>query len=525
MARVVIYARFSSNNQRDESIDAQIRACELHAKSKGYVVVKVYIDRAETGTTDKREQFQQMLQDSKLGIFDVVLVHKLDRFARNKYDSVTSKRLLRNNGVRVESVTENIDGSPESVILESMLEGMAKYYSKNLAREVMKGLKETAYKAQHCGGMPPLGYDVDKETKQYTINEREAESVRLIFKMYIEGNGYVKIVKELNSLGYKTKKGNEFGRNSVYDIIGNEKYTGVYIFNKVTCKLPNGKRNNRVKNKDEDIIKIDGGMPQIISKETYLEAMKIRNENKHSVAKYKAKRVYMLSGLMYCKKCKRKFVGNSRHSGRNNTLYVTYKCGSRCNKLTCVNSKEINRDYLELFVLESLEKVFFTEEGQSKILSKLEELKKNDQYKSIEKEDETDVKIIDINNKIEKLLNIIMDGSPIQSIKDKLEELESQKAELEAKKKIIKYKEDNLKNLDIDKIKETMLKHSEFVKLRDRIECKKFIKKYISKIEISTNKITIKYKLGVADIDDIFSTDEISRADLYKKFSSNTKIS
>lgn len=525
MKNVVAYARFSSNNQRDESIDAQLRAIEKYAKDNDYNIIKVYADRAETGTSDKREEFQQMIQDSKHGIFESVIVHKLDRFARNKYDSVTYKRQLKINGVNVVSVTENLDGSPESVILESMLEGMAEYYSKNLAREVMKGLKETAYKAQHCGGIPPLGYDVEKETKQYVINEREAESVKIIFKRYVEGSGYNKIVKELNSLGYRTKRGKEFGKNSIYEIIGNEKYTGVYIFNRATCKLPNGKRNNRIKNDEKDVIRIDGGIPQIISKEMYQEAMKIRDENRRTKGKFNAVRVYMLTGLIHCTCCNKRFVGNSRHSGRNKTLYVTYKCGNLDKKMTCTNNKEINRDYLELYILNSLEERFFTEEGLSMIISKLEEIKKKDQSKSTVKESEIDNKIAEINVKLERLISIILDGTSIQTIKDKIKELEKEKADLEAEKKMIKYKEDSLKNLDIVKIKQIMLEHSKAVKDRDRKECKKFIKKYVKRIDISREDIVVKYKLGIAGINSVISTDTMTKAELYKKFSSNIKVS
>ena len=142
----------------------------------------------------------QLIKDSKLGLFDVVLVHKLDRFARNRYDSAFYKHQLRLNGIRIISILELLDDSPESIILESVLEGMAEYYSANLAREVMKGMKETALKCKHTGGKAPLGYDVTKD-KTYTINELETQSVRLIFNLYASGNGYNVIVSELNKKG------------------------------------------------------------------------------------------------------------------------------------------------------------------------------------------------------------------------------------------------------------------------------------------------------------------------------------
>ncbi|MCL6559890.1 MAG: recombinase family protein, partial [Firmicutes bacterium] len=173
--KAVIYARFSSDNQREESITAQVRACTEYAQRKGYAVVKVYTDEARSAITDDRPGFLQMIEDIKSGRVkaDLLLVHKLDRFARNRYDSAFYKRELRRAGVRVESVLEHLDDSPESILMESVIEGMAEYYSRNLAREVMKGMKETALQGKHNGGKPPLGYDVDSEGR-YIINEAEA---------------------------------------------------------------------------------------------------------------------------------------------------------------------------------------------------------------------------------------------------------------------------------------------------------------------------------------------------------------
>ena len=144
--RAAIYARFSSNNQREESIDAQVRAITEYANKNGYVIVKSYIDEAFSATTDQRPAFLEMIKECEDDIFDVILIHKLDRFARNRYDSAIYKRMIQDNDIRLISVLENIDDSPESVMLESTLEAVAEYFSRNLAREVRKGLKENALK-------------------------------------------------------------------------------------------------------------------------------------------------------------------------------------------------------------------------------------------------------------------------------------------------------------------------------------------------------------------------------------------
>ena len=182
--KAALYARYSSDNQRSESIDAQLRAMQNYCQQNHILIVETYIDEAKSATTDHRPSFQKMISDSKYHQFNIILVHKLDRFARNRYDSAVYKRELKKNGVSVYSVLENLDDSPESIMMESVLEGMSEYYSQNLAREVMKGMRETALQCKHTGGKPPLGYDLNTDGK-LIINQGEAEVVQQIFKMYL----------------------------------------------------------------------------------------------------------------------------------------------------------------------------------------------------------------------------------------------------------------------------------------------------------------------------------------------------
>ncbi|WP_303790985.1 recombinase family protein, partial [Ruminococcus flavefaciens] len=164
----------------------------------------------------------------------------------DRYDSAIYKKRLKKNNVQLCSVLERIDDSPESIMMESVLEGMAEYYSRNLGREVMKGMKETALQCKHTGGCPPLGYDVG-EDKKLVINQHEAEAVKAIFEMFAEGYGYSAIADYLNKHGYTTKRGRIFGKNSLYEILNNEKYTGVFVFNRAAAKA-DSKRNNHAYN-------------------------------------------------------------------------------------------------------------------------------------------------------------------------------------------------------------------------------------------------------------------------------------
>ena len=343
--RAVGYARYSSDNQRDESIDAQVRAIKDYASSKGIQIINFYIDRAKTATSDNRPQFKQMIEDAKLRNFNCVIVHKLDRFSRERYDSAHYKKILKQREVSVYSVLEHLDGSPESIILESVLIGMAEYYSANLAREVMKGMHENALQCKHTGGTPLLGYSVDPGTKKYIINAPEAVAVKMIFTMYIDGHGYNSIIRALNERGYKTKRGMPFGKNSIHELLINEKYAGVYTFNKRTSKSPK-------RDYGEDTIRIVDGMPAIVNKEDFDKVQLIMSTHKHKNARHKAKESYLLSGLIYCGECNYAMVGNVKYSGPSKTKYVTYRCSLRDLKKSCTN-KEIRKDYLEIFELEA----------------------------------------------------------------------------------------------------------------------------------------------------------------------------
>ncbi len=367
--KAVIYARFSSDNQREESITAQVRACTEYCKSRGYSVTKTYTDEARSALTDDRPQFQQMIQDARDGLFDALIIHKLDRFARNRYDSAFYKRELRKAGVKIESVLEHLDDSPESILLESLLEGLAEYYSKNLGREAMKGMKETALQAKHCGGIPPLGLDVNPE-RRYIINEYEAKAVRLIFEMYDNGFGYDKVIDELNTFGYRTKRGGPFGKNSIHEILKNEKYIGIYTFNKRQGRTMDGRKNNRRQKSKDEIIRVPGAIPPIIDEELFnrvQERMFKRKQNPEK-ARQKAKTVFLLSGQVFCGVCGTAYIGNT--ATNNGTRYGYYECGARDRTRTCTN-RRIRKNVLEGIVLDEIDKSIFAQDVRPALVSKI----------------------------------------------------------------------------------------------------------------------------------------------------------
>lgn len=251
----VIYARYSSDRQTEQSIEGQLRECYAFAKANDIAVIDTYIDRAISGKTDNRPAFQKMIEDSAKRQFQAVIVYRLDRFTRNRYDSAIYKARLKKNGVKVLSAMENLNGSPESIIMESLLEGMAEYYSVELSQKITRGMRENALKGKALGGQRVLGYKVNSDC-YFEIDETTAPVVVDIFKLYSSGKTVKEICDILNARGVKTARGGAFNKNSLHTILTNKKYIGIY------------------KTKYGEIV---GGIPAIIDKELF-EMVALRME-------------------------------------------------------------------------------------------------------------------------------------------------------------------------------------------------------------------------------------------------------
>lgn len=307
--------------QREESIDAQVRACRSYCHGKGYLVVGQYVDEAKSGRdVTKRDAYNQMLADAMEDKFDIIVFHKVDRNSRDELNYFKFKDKLERLGIRYEYAAQPIDAlSPEGQMMETMMVGMAAYYSRNLAKETKKGLNENAYKAQFNGGYAPLGYKIID--KHYVIDEQEAEAIRMIFNLYVAGHGYKDICILLAKNGYTTRNGQPFGKNSIYDIIGNERYCGTYTFNKSPRKK--GGRNMHSKTRLDDFIRLEDAIPAIVTKDVFQQAQARRRINKERPA-FKSKLHYLLSGKILCGHCGQAMGGHSVTPRKK--MYSYYGC-------------------------------------------------------------------------------------------------------------------------------------------------------------------------------------------------------
>ena len=407
--RAVLYARFSSDNQREESIEAQLRAMHEYCSRNSIVIIHEYCDRAKSATTDDRPEFLKMIAASREGDFDFAIVHKLDRFSRNRYDSAYYKRELKKNGVQLLSVLEQMDDSPESIILESVLEGMSEYYSKNLAREVMKGMRESAMDCRYIGGWIPYGFRVDPQTHRYIINDYEAEAVRMIFRDVADGCGYNVVLNKLNSMGYRTRLGNTFSKETLYEMLRNEKYNGVYVFSRAASKDELGRRNNHLDKPIEDQIRIPGGMPKIVDDETFARVQAILASRKRH-GRRDGKRKYLLTGMVFCGLCGHRYCGDSMQTGgeKNRSVIGTYFCNNRKNHgaHACSNSN-IHQEPLEELVLRKVEEIVFDESRIPGIVQAYRELCQQEEGEDKDKVRNLRQNLKTVEQKISNIVNII----------------------------------------------------------------------------------------------------------------------
>ena len=402
--KAVIYARYSSDNQREESIEGQIRECTAFAEKNGITILKHYIDRAYSAKTDNRPEFQRMIHDSKEKLFDIVLVWKLDRFARNRYDSAQYKNILKKNGVRVVSANEPISDRSEGILLESILEGFAEYFSADLAEKVSRGMTENALKCKFNGGNPTVGYQIDKE-QYFQIDPVKAPFVLDAFKMYDEGSTMSEIRDYLNEHNVLNNRGNQHTVNSVAKILKNRRYIGEYSY--------------------RDIV-VPNGIPAIVPVDLFERVQEKIEKNKKAPARHKAEDDYLLTTKLFCGHCGAYMCGESGR-GRSGKVYHYYKCVSVKKKRTDCKKKAVKKEWIEDLVIKHAMELVNNDETIEAIVAMLMDLQEQENVSVPLLEQQ----LRDVERNIENLLDAIQQGILTKSTKSRLEQLETAKEDLE----------------------------------------------------------------------------------------------
>lgn len=459
----VIYARFSSHTQTEQSIDGQLAACRQYAVDNGITIVNEYIDRGISGKTHNRPEFQKMVADSFNKNFEAVLVWSFDRFSRDKTDIALYKDLLKKNGVKVISATERIDNSPSGLLLEGLYETLSVYYSEELSVKVKRGMHMNAEKGLSNGSNPGLGYRVTAD-KKFEVDEAAAEVVREIYRRYDGGETVTEIINDLNRRGIKTSLGRPFKPTSLYTILRNQRYIGIYRF--------------------ADVVR-ENTMPVTVDKDLFFSVQDKLKLNSSAPARSRKKVDYLLTTKLFCGKCLSPMTG---YSGMGKgEKYSYYACKKSIGKNKSCSKKKAKKDVIENIVVERC-LALLTEENIDKIAKEIdkyckEKQKNNYELQSIEK------KIKDCEKSIENLFLAIESGSDAQLLSERIalrkNELTTLKEQLsKANAKIFIITEDQVKAF--------------FQKLKaeykdDRTSRKQLINIFIERVILYDDRLTIYY--------------------------------
>jgi DNA invertase Pin-like site-specific DNA recombinase len=463
MKTAVIYARYSSEKQTEQSIEGQLRVCNEFALQNDIVIVDTYIDRATTGTNDNRAAFQKMLSEAdKKPVWDIVLVYALDRFGRNSIEVAVNKQRLSKNNIILISATQrtsvNIDGSKnlDGIILENVLIGLSEYYSAELSQKVRRGQRESRRKGNFLGGKVPYGYRV--ENKKILIHEERAEIVRLIFELYASGHCVREILAELKKRGV-LYNGKPIYQSTMFKILKLEKYTGIYKFD--------GEVYNDM-------------YPRIVSPTIFYKVQGMMAKNKHGSNSRNT--VFLLKGKLFCGKCGMKINGDSGTSTNGETKFY-YTCSKKKRFRGC-HQKSFRKDDVEKMIIDATVGLLNTPENISKISEEIVKL-----HEQISREQSLLHLLTDERAQLQKTLDNVMkaieEGIITPTTKSRMTELENSIAEINVKISAEENKlERTLKKDEVEK----------YIIAALNAEPRIMIELLISKVILDEDKIEIFYK-------------------------------
>ncbi len=389
----VIYARYSAGpNQTDQSIEGQVADCRAYAEREGIRIVEVYADHHISGKSlEGRDELKRLLYDAEHHKFDCVIVWKIDRLGRDRYDLANCKMKLKRAGVELRYAKESVPDGPEGIILESVLEGLAEYYSADLRQKVTRGIRESAKKGIYCGASIPIGYKLD-EGRHVIVDEPAAAGVQEAFKMHIAGAKIKDILAMFKRRGIKTSRGSDVSAGVLHRILRNERYIGSW-----------------------ELAGVPLSVPGIIDEDLFMEAQKHFKTSRNN-ASGNAKTDYLLSGKVVCGYCGATVRG---HCGKSHTgaMHYYYACGNKKDGHPC-ELETVKRDLLENTVIDAICSDMLTEDMIERIIDRIMELQEEDQ-----KHEHLHVlerQLADAQKKQEKLLDALEIAPDVSGLIDRL---------------------------------------------------------------------------------------------------------
>lgn len=488
--KAAIYARVSSERQDvDLSISAQLKALREYAERNGHYVVTEFVDEAESGKTTDRPKFREMIAQARRSVkpFDVILVWKYSRFARNREDSIVFKTMLRKAGIQVISITEPTEDTPTGRLFEAMIESLDEFYSANLGEEVIRGMRESASRGFYVASYAPYGYkkvkvnDGGKEHPKLEIEPEQAQIVRRIFNCAVEGKGLIDISKELNRDGIASPRSKSWGNTTVYSILTNEAYVGTLVW---------GRQSNR----GFPPVIVKDALPAIIDPGTFEQAQ--ANLKERSFIQVHPRRVassYLLSGLAKCGYCGKNLMGQDAKGGK----FHYYVCGTLLKKgAGSCRAEYTRKDKLEESVIRKIRDHILTYDNLNELVSLVNEEKDGVADVSRGRLECVLSELNDVNQRLERLYDALETGSlkladlapRIQHLRERQEQLNATRLELESS-----LSDRKIELADIETVKGCVEELRNLLESTLITERKSFIKSFVKEVRVTGSEVSLDY--------------------------------
>jgi DNA invertase Pin-like site-specific DNA recombinase len=497
--KAAIYTRVSSDSQdMDLSISAQLRALRDYALKHDCTIAKEYVDEAESGRNDRRAAFREMitLAKTKHPPFDVILVWKLNRFARNRADSIVYKKLLRDRGIKLISINEPLEDSPSGHLLEGVIETIDEFYSENLGEDIKRGMRENAERGFFNGSRPPYGFhkvdviDGDKTRHRLEPDPEDSASrhiLNIIFAMNSKGMGCKEIAKFLNKEGYHTGDGRKWGQTTVHKILNNEAYCGTLVWG--------GRPGHPALHSGVPPVRVENAWPAIIDRETFnIIRQKMAANAPRIVHPRIVSSFYLLSGLLYCS-CGHAMVGRSAKSHQ----YHYYVCnrGYKQGKESC-NARDLPKDRIEKIVIEQIKQKVLTQECLEELVKLVNEELDSSHGSLKDKLDAIDAELNDVKARLSKLYDVLETGklnlddlSPrIKELKAKQDTLSKTRVQVEADMVV-----EGVQHIEVEAVKTYAQDLRSLLEEGNFTQSKAFLRSFVKRVTVNGDKAQIQYRL------------------------------
>ena len=497
--KVAVYARVSSDKQdTDLSLSAQLRALKEYAQKGGHEVVREFIDEAESGRTSARPAFREMiaLARTKNPPFEAILVWKLNRFARSRADSITYKTLLRNKGIDVISINEPVDDSPTGRLLEGVIESIDEFYSANLGQDIRRGMRENASRGFFNGSRPPYGFrKIAVHDGARTRNKLEPEPedstavrvIRRIFDMASKDTGCKEIAKTLNREGFRTIKGELWGRETVHKVLTNEAYCGTLVWG--------GRPGHPAIRSGEPPIRVENAWPAIIDRGTFrVIQQKMSSKSPRITHPRTVPSFYLLSGFLFCS-CGHAMTGHSAKSHHH--FYYICSRNFKQGKDAC-DARMLPKEKLERRVIEQLRSKVLTDENLEELVTLTNEELQSASCGLKERMDVIDAELRDTQVRLSRLYDALETGKlNLDDLSPRIRELKARQDELTKTRVLVEAEmvARGAEQIDAAMVKAYARDLRDLLEEADFTERKAFLRSFIKRIEVDKEQVTVYYDL------------------------------